>query len=125
MVSPREWRSVEQFIFYSWPQKARFGVGSPEGDESFATPSLVIAETGDRIPLEAGDVVGGSKFTANSFTIADAVMKSLSSGLTASHVLGASESRNKSRPPPPGSVKRAERSTPYYSAVKRNEEQWD
>ena len=65
------------------------GAGSPEGDDANAMPSLVISETGDCMPLTDGDAVEGSEFTANSFIIADAVMKSLASSLTASHVLGA------------------------------------
>ncbi len=52
-----------------------------------------------RTHLIDGDVVEGSEFPANSFVITDAVMKPLSSSLTALHVLGAtgsSEPRRKS-----------------------------
>ncbi len=56
----------------------RFGVGSPEGDESCAAPSLVIASTGEQILFEYSDAIEGSAFSANYFIIAVAVMKSLS-----------------------------------------------
>ena len=84
----------------------------------------MIAETGKRIPLEDGDAVEGSEFTANSLIIADAVMKSLSSSLTASHVLGAtgsSESRKNFISPPPGSVWHRQSEVPL--ALRRQEEQ--
>ena len=42
----------------------RFGVGSPEGDDANAMPSLVISETGERIPLADGNAVNGSEFIA-------------------------------------------------------------
>ena len=48
---------------------ARFGVGSLEGDDAFATPSLVIAVTGECIPLTDGDAVDGSDFAANSYIL--------------------------------------------------------
>ncbi len=76
---------------------------------------LVIVVTGERIPLTDGDAAEGSEMTANSFIIADAMMKSLSSSLATSYVLGAtgsSECRRKSRSPTPGSVTRAERRAP-------------
>ena len=58
----------------------------------------MMADTGERIPITDGDVVDASKDAKSSLIIVDAVRKSLSSSLVASHVLGAtgsSESRGK------------------------------
>ena len=78
----------------------RFSVESPNGDEAMALPSLVMTGAGESFLLTDGHDVEGSEEAASSFIIVDAVMKSLSSSLTASHVHGAtgsSESRGKSR----------------------------
>ncbi len=42
---------------------ARFGVGSPDGNDAVAMPSLVKSNTGERIPLMDGDAVEGSEMT--------------------------------------------------------------
>ncbi len=67
-----------------------------------ALPSLVMMNTGTCIPLADGDAVEASEEVASFLIVVDAVMKSLSSSLTASHVHGAtgySESRVKPRSP--------------------------
>ena len=77
---------------------ARFGGWSPVGgNEAFVAPTLVSGPDEEPVALE--DVNGGPEF-GNSYIIADAVMLSLSSSLSASNVLGAtgsSETRRNSR----------------------------
>ena len=90
----------------------RFSVESPNGDDATALPALAMTGTGEIIPLTDGDAVEGSEEVASSLITVDAVMRSLSSSLTASHVHGAtgsSESRGKSRSPTLGIANRAER----------------
>ena len=75
---------------------------SLNGDEAIELPSLVMTGTGEIIPLADGDVVECAEDFASSLIIVDAVMKSVSSSLTASHVHRAtcsSESRGKPRSP--------------------------
>ena len=96
-------------------QTARFGGGSPIGEESFAMP-VAVGEAEIELPaIEDGD---DSHLFADSHLIAESVMKSLTSSVTASPVLGltgSSASRMKSRSPPreitdrPG---RSQQSTP-------------
>ena len=81
-------------------QTARFGGGSPIGDDSFAMPVITGDAEAELPAIEDGD---GSHVFAESYMIADNVMASLTSSMTASHVLGmtgSSESRKKSRSPP-------------------------
>ena len=85
-------------------------MGSPDGDDAMALPSLVMVNTGERSPLTDGEAVGTSEDATSSSIIVDAVMKSLSSSLIASHVLGATgfpDSRGKSRSPPRAIADRA------------------
>ena len=65
---------------------ARFGGGSPLGDESFAAPTLLTGPQEERMALKYVIVV--PEFV-ESYIIVDAVMKSLASSLTASNVLRA------------------------------------
>ena len=92
---------------------ARCGDGSPAGEEAFAAPTLI---GGPRREVPAIEDSGEGPEFVESYIIADVVMKSLTSSSTASHVMGAtgsSESRRKSRSPPPrGNVQLAERSAP-------------
>ena len=98
----------------------RFSVGSPDGDDAMALPSLIMADTGERIPIADGDALDASEDATSSLIIVDAVTKSLSSSLAGSHVLGAtgsSESRGKSRSPPLAIADRTDRgaaSTPPF-----------
>ena len=57
-----------------------------------AMPSLIMAETGERIALTDGETVEASEDAATPTIIVDAVMKSLSSSLVASGVMGATGS---------------------------------
>jgi hypothetical protein len=81
-------------------QTARFGGGSTAGEESFAMP-VAAGEAEIELPaIEDGD---DSHIDADSYVIAESVVASLTSSVTASHVLGisgSSESRKKSRSPP-------------------------
>ena len=81
-------------------QTARFGGGSHIGDDSFAMP----VATGDaEVELPAIEDADDSHVFADSCMIAENVMASLTSSMTASHVpglTGSSESRKKSRSPP-------------------------
>ena len=81
-------------------QTARFGGGSPIGEDSFAMP-VAAGEAEIELPaIEDGD--DGHLF-ADSYMIVENVIASLTSSVTASHVLGmtgSSESRKKSRSPP-------------------------
>ena len=81
-------------------QTARFGGGSTAGEESFAMP-VAAGEAEIELPaIEDGD---DSHIDADSYVIAESVVASLTSSVTASHVLGisgSSESRQKSRSPP-------------------------
>ena len=81
-------------------QAARFGGGSPIGDDYFAMP-VVAGEAEVELPaIEDGD---DSHIFADSYRIAENVMASLTSSVAASRVLGmtgSSESRKKSRSPP-------------------------
>ena len=83
-------------------QTARFAGGPPVGEESFAMP-VAVGEAEVELPaIEDGD---DSHLFADSYLIADSVMKSLTSSVTAPQVLGltgSSESRKKSRSPPRG-----------------------
>ena len=91
---------------------ARFGGGSPTGEEAFAAPTLVSGP--EEGPMALEDSTEGPEF-ADSYIIADAVMQSLTSSLTASNVCGAngsSEARRKSRSPPRGSSSRSGPSLP-------------
>ncbi|MFM7985381.1 MAG: hypothetical protein ACKPKO_39315, partial [Candidatus Fonsibacter sp.] len=68
---------------------ARFGITSSEADEVFAAPAMAIGDQGeDQEGHPFHDADEGPEF-ASSYIIADAVMQSLSSTVTASHVLGA------------------------------------
>ena len=81
-------------------QTARLGGGSPIGDDSFAMP---VAAGDAEIELPAIEDGEDSRIFADSYMIAENVMASLTSSMTASHVLGmtgSSESRKKSRSPP-------------------------
>ena len=76
----------------------RFSVGSPDGDDAMAFPSLIMMDTKGRLSITAGDTVDASEDATSSLIIVVAVMKSLSLSLVASHVMGAtgsSESRGK------------------------------
>ena len=80
-------------------QTARFGGGSPAGDDSFAAPATMSGVDVELPSIEDGD---DSHACADSYVIADTVMTSLASSVTASQVLGmtgSSESRKKSRSP--------------------------
>ena len=81
-------------------QTARFGGGSPIGDDSFAMP-VVAGDAEVELPaIEDGD---DSQVFADSYMIVENVIAPLTSSVTASHVLGmtgSSESRKKSRSPP-------------------------
>ena len=79
------------------------------------SPSLIMSETGERIALRDGESVEASEDTSTPTVFVDAVMKSLSSSLVASGVMGAigsSESRGKSRPRPRAIADRPDRSSP-------------
>ena len=92
---------------------ARFGGGTPACcDETFAAPTLLTMHQEAPVALE--EVIEGFDF-GDSYIIADAVMQSLSSSMTASIALGAaasSESRKKSRSPLRESPARSGRSAP-------------
>ena len=78
----------------------RFSVESPEGNDAMAIPSLVMADTGERVAIADGETLDASEYARSSLIIVDAAMKPLSSSLVGSHVMGAigsSESRGKSR----------------------------
>ena len=78
-------------------------------------PSIIMAESGERIAITDGDAVETSEDVSPSVIIVDAVMKSLTSSLAASGVMGAtgsSDSRGKSRSPPRAITDRPERSSP-------------
>ena len=91
-------------------QTARFGGGSPTGEDSFAMPVAAV-EAGIELPaIEDGD--DGHLF-ADWYMIAENDVASLTSSVTASHVLGmsgSSESRKKSRSPPREIIDRPGRS---------------
>ena len=89
---------------------------SPEEYGAMAMPSIVMAESGERIAISDGDAVETSEDVSPSVIIVDAVMKSLTSSLAASGVMGAtgsSHSRGKSRSPPRAIADRQERSSPH------------
>ena len=65
---------------------ARFGDGSQAGEECFATPTLIEGAREEAKPA-LDDSVEGPEF-AESYIIADVVMKSLESSLAASRVTG-------------------------------------
>ena len=68
-----------------------------------AMPSVIMADSGERIAITDGDTVEASEDASTPTIIVDVVMKSLSSSLAASGVMGAtgsSDSRGKSRSPP-------------------------
>ncbi|MFM7978828.1 MAG: hypothetical protein ACKPKO_05885, partial [Candidatus Fonsibacter sp.] len=68
---------------------ARFGVASSETEDAFAFPATVAGQDDiDEIP-QIQDADEGPEFSASSLIIADVVMQSLNSTLTASHVVGA------------------------------------
>ncbi|MFM7986156.1 MAG: hypothetical protein ACKPKO_43275 [Candidatus Fonsibacter sp.] len=71
---------------------ARFGVASSENECGFAFPATVAGPDDIAEVPQAQDADEGPEFSAKSFIIADVVMQSLSSTLTASHVIGAEES---------------------------------
>ena len=74
----------------------RLSTDSPEEQGAMAIPSLIMAEIGERIALTDGETVEASEDASIPMIIVDAVMKSLSSSLAASGVMGAtgsSESR--------------------------------
>ena len=80
---------------------ARFGDGSPAGEEAFAVPTLIEGSREENPAIE--DSAEGPEF-AESYVIGDAVMRSLESSLAGSRATGAagsSECRKKSRWPPP------------------------
>jgi hypothetical protein len=62
-------------------------------------PSIIMTESGERVALTDGDAVETSGDVSSSAIIVDAVMKSLTSSLAASGVMGSSDSRGKSRSP--------------------------
>ena len=66
----------------------RLSTASFDGQETMATPSLVMAEIGERIALTDGDAVEASEDASSPMISVDAVMKSLSSSLVASGVMG-------------------------------------
>ena len=68
---------------------ARFGDGSPAGEEAFAVPTLTEGSREENPAIE--DSVEGPEF-AESYVIAEAVMRSLESSLAASRVTGAAGS---------------------------------
>ena len=93
----------------------RLSSDSPEEQGAMAMPSIIMAESGERVAITDGDVVEPSEYVSPSAIIVDAVMKSLTSSLAASGVMGAtgsSDSRGKSRSPPRAIVDQLERSSP-------------
>ena len=72
--------SVEQSLSLSSTSgrtTTRFSVGSPDGDDAMALPSLIMTYTGERIAVADGDTVEASEDATSSLVIVDAVMKSL------------------------------------------------
>ena len=64
---------------------ARFGGGSPVGDDSFAAPTMV---TGPEVGVQAHENADEGPAFAQSYLIADAVMNSLATSVTTSKVMG-------------------------------------
>ena len=78
-------------------------------------PSIIMADRGEQIALTDGDTVEASEDASTPIIIVDVAMKSLSSSLAASGVMGAtgsSDSRGKSRSPPRAIIDRLERRSP-------------
>ena len=78
----------------------RLSSDSPEEQGAVAMPSIVMADSGERIAITDGDAVEASEYDSTPMIIVDVVMKSLSSSLAASGVMGAtgsSDSRGKSK----------------------------
>ena len=66
----------------------RLSTDSPDGHETMVVPSLIMTDTGERIAIADGETVDASEDASSSMIIVDAVMKSLSSSLAASGVMG-------------------------------------
>jgi hypothetical protein len=67
----------------------RLSLDSPEEQGAMAMPSIIMADSGERIALTDGDTVEASEDASTPMIIVDVVMKSLSSSLAASGVMGA------------------------------------
>ena len=70
----------------------RLSSDSPEEQGAMAMPSIIMAESGERIAIADGDTAEASEDASTPMIIVDAVMKSLSSSLAASGVMGATGS---------------------------------
>ena len=93
----------------------RLSTDSPEEQGAMAMPSLIMAETGERIAMTDSETVEASEDASTSMLIVDAAMKSLSSSLVGSGVMGvigSSASRGQSRFPPRAITDRPDRSSP-------------
>ena len=96
----------------------RLSSDSPEEQRAMAMPSIIMADSGERIALTDGDTVEASEDASTPMIIVDVAMKSLSSSLADYGVMGAtgsSDSRGKSRSPPRAISDRPEKEFSEYS----------
>ena len=83
-------------------------------------PSIIMADSGERIALTYGDTLEASEDASTPMIIVDVVMKSLSSSLAATGVMGAtgsSDSRGKLRSPPRAIADRPEQEFSEFSTI--------